>query len=131
MDSPVACRLPSRIPHKIAMEMIPLCNNVEPQRLQYRPLQQGGAVPAALAMARDGVFTSGAEDAEALVTETVLPRGPSEQGAAMRDQRRARQRRCGGGNRRGEREAQAEVSGLVRIQKSSPRTWGTHTPQPK
>src|SRR3954447_26109607 len=50
--------LASRIPHKIAMEMILLCNTVEPQRaynigLCNKVVPTGQQVPAALAMARE------------------------------------------------------------------------------
>jgi enoyl-CoA hydratase len=85
--------LASRIPHKIAMEMILLCNTVDPQRaynigLCNKVVPTGQQVQAALAMAREMTEFSPQvlKTLKRFVTETVLPRGPSEQqGRALRE----------------------------------------------
>src|SRR5438477_2435398 len=85
--------LAARIPHKIAMEMILLCRNLDAQRAYNvgvcnQVVPTGQQVPAALAMAREMTEFSPLvlKTLKRFVTETVLPRGPSEHsGRALRD----------------------------------------------
>jgi enoyl-CoA hydratase len=84
--------LAARIPHKIAMEMILLCRTLDPQRaynvgLINQVVPTGEQVPTALAMAREMTEMSPMvlKTLKRFVTETVLPRGPSEEsGRAQR-----------------------------------------------
>jgi enoyl-CoA hydratase/carnithine racemase len=84
--------LAARIPHKIAMEMILLCRNVDAQRgynvgLCNEVVLTGKQVEVALKMAREMTEFSPLvlKTLKRFVTETVLPQGPSEQsGRAQR-----------------------------------------------
>lgn len=84
--------LAARIPHKIAMEMILLCRNLDPQRaLQVGLINEvvptGQQVEVALKMAREMTEFSPQvlKTLKRFVTETVLAQGPSEQsGRAQR-----------------------------------------------
>ena len=84
--------LASRIPHKIAMEMILLCRVVDVQRawnigLVNEVVPTGQQVPAALNMAREmaGFSPLVLKTLKRFVTEGVLAQGPSEQsGRAQR-----------------------------------------------
>lgn len=84
--------LAGRIPHKIAMEMMLLCRNLDAQRgynvgLCNEVVPTGKQVEVALDMARQmGEFSPLVlKTLKRFVTETVLPRGPSEQsGRAQR-----------------------------------------------
>ena len=78
--------LASRIPHKIAMEMILLCNTVDPQRaynigLVNEVVPVGQQVEVAMKMAREMAEFSPLvlKTLKRFVTEGVLPHGPSEQ----------------------------------------------------
>ncbi len=115
--------LAARIPHKIAMEMILLCRNVDAQRgynvgLCNEVVPIGKQVDVALGMAREMTEFSPLvlKTLKRFVTETVLPQGPSEQsGRAQRSLVAVRENEdCGRGDRRGEGKAQAEVQVLVR-----------------
>jgi enoyl-CoA hydratase/carnithine racemase len=77
--------LAARIPHKIAMELILLCRVSNAQRAYQVGLVNdvvpvGQQIPAALAMAREMTEFSPQvlKTLKRFVTETVLPRGPSE-----------------------------------------------------
>lgn len=84
--------LAARIPHKVAMEMILLCRTLDPQRaynvgLINEVVPTGKQVETALGMAREMTEMSPMvlKTLKRFVTETVLPRGPSEQsGRAQR-----------------------------------------------
>ena len=85
--------LPTRIPHKIAMELIMLCNTVDAQRayevgFANRVVPTGTQVDAALAMAREiATFAPLVlRTLKRFVTQEVMPQGPSERMAkAARD----------------------------------------------
>jgi len=85
--------LAARIPHKVAMELILLCRTIDAQRglnvgLCNQVVPTGQQVQTALAMAREMTEFSPMvlKTLKRFVTETVLPRGPSEQqGRALRD----------------------------------------------
>jgi enoyl-CoA hydratase len=77
--------LASRIPHKVAMEMILLCRNIDARRgynvgLCNEVVPTGKQVEVALAMAREMTEFSPMvlKTLKRFVTETVLPKGPSE-----------------------------------------------------
>src|SRR6202048_2480667 len=84
--------LASRIPHKVAMEMMLLCRILDPQRayntgLVNEVVPTGQQVPVALKMAREMVDFSPLvlKTLKRFVTEGVLVQGPSEQsGRAQR-----------------------------------------------
>ncbi len=84
--------LAGRIPHKVAMEMMLLCRNLDAQRafnvgLVNEVVPTGHQVPVALKMARDMADFSPLvlKTLKRFVTEGVLARGPSEQsGRAQR-----------------------------------------------
>jgi enoyl-CoA hydratase/carnithine racemase len=85
--------LPTRIPHKIAMELIMLCNTVDAKRayevgFANRVVPTGTQVDAALAMAREIATFAPLVLAtlKRFVTQEVMPQGPSERMArAARD----------------------------------------------
>jgi enoyl-CoA hydratase/carnithine racemase len=85
--------LAARIPHKIAMEMILLCRNIDAHRgynvgLCNEVVPVGQQVEVALKMAREMAEFSPLvlKTLKRFVTETVLPKGPSEHsGRAQRD----------------------------------------------
>jgi enoyl-CoA hydratase len=84
--------LAGRIPHKIAMEMMLLCRNLDAQRafnvgLVNEVVPTGQQIPVALKMARDMADFSSLvlKTLKRFVTEGVLAQGPSEQsGRAQR-----------------------------------------------
>jgi enoyl-CoA hydratase/carnithine racemase len=85
--------LPTRIPHKIAMELIMLCNTIDAKRayevgFANRVVPTGTQVEAALAMAREiATFAPLVlKTIKRFVTQEVMPQGPSERMAkAARD----------------------------------------------
>ncbi|MFN9771497.1 MAG: enoyl-CoA hydratase/isomerase family protein [Burkholderiales bacterium] len=85
--------LPTRIPHKIAMELIMLCNTIDAKRayevgFANRVVPTGTQVDAALAMAREiATFAPLVlKTIKRFVTQEVMPQGPSERMAkAARD----------------------------------------------
>lgn len=85
--------LPTRIPHKIAMELIMLCNTVDAKRayevgFANRVVPTGTQVEAALGMAREiATFAPLVlRTLKRFVTQEVMPQGPSERMArAARD----------------------------------------------
>ena len=84
--------LAARIPHKVAMEMMLLCRNLDAQRafnvgLVNEVAPTGQQVPVALKMAREMTDFSPLvlKTLKSFVTEGVLAQGPSEQsGRAQR-----------------------------------------------
>src|SRR5665647_1004772 len=84
--------LAARIPHKVAMEMMLLCRNLDAQRAYHvgmvnEVVPTGQQVPVALKMARDmaGFSPLVLKTLKRFVTEGVLAQGPSEQsGRAQR-----------------------------------------------
>jgi enoyl-CoA hydratase/carnithine racemase len=77
--------LPTRIPHKIAMELIMLCNTIDAKRayevgFANRVVPTGTQVDAALAMAREiATFAPLVlKTLKRFVTQDVMPQGPSE-----------------------------------------------------
>lgn len=85
--------LPTRIPHKIAMELIMLCRTIDAKRayevgFANEIVPTGTQVDAALAMAREiaGFAPLVLKTLKRFVTEEVMPQGPSERMArAARD----------------------------------------------
>jgi enoyl-CoA hydratase len=85
--------LPTRIPHKIAMELILLCNTIDAQRayevgFANRIVPTGTQVEAALGLAREiATFAPLVlKTLKRFVTQEVMPQGPSERMAkAARD----------------------------------------------
>ena len=85
--------LPTRIPHKIAMELIMLCNTIDAKRayevgFANRVVPTGTQVEAALGMAREiATFAPLVlKTIKRFVTQEVMPQGPSERMAkAARD----------------------------------------------
>ena len=85
--------LPSRIPHKIAMELIMLCRIIEAERaanvgLVNEVVEDGQALATAIAWGKQmaGYSPLVIGTLKRIITEEVLPRGPSEQ-AALHGQR--------------------------------------------
>jgi enoyl-CoA hydratase/carnithine racemase len=77
--------LPTRIPHKIAMELIMLCNTIDAKRayevgFANRVVPAGQQVDAALGMAREiATFAPLVlKTLKRFVTQEVMPQGPSE-----------------------------------------------------
>lgn len=90
--------LPTRIPHKIAMELIMLCRTIDAKRaydvgFANEVVPVGQQVEAALAMARElATFAPLVlRTLKRFVVDDVMPQGPSEKmGRAMRDLGRVR-----------------------------------------
>jgi enoyl-CoA hydratase len=90
--------LPTRIPHKIAMELIMLCRTIDAKRayevgFANEVVPVGQQVKAALAMARElATFAPLVlRTLKRFVVDDVMPQGPSEKmGRAMRDLGRVR-----------------------------------------
>jgi enoyl-CoA hydratase/carnithine racemase len=90
--------LPTRIPHKIAMELIMLCRTIDAKRaydvgFANEVVPVGQQVDAALAMARElATFAPLVlRTLKRFVVDDVMPQGPSEKmGRAMRDLGRVR-----------------------------------------
>lgn len=85
--------LPTRIPHKVAMEMLLLCRTIDARRayavgFANEVVPTGTQVQAALAMAREiaGFAPLVLRTLKRFVTEDVMPQGPSEKmGRTLRD----------------------------------------------
>jgi len=95
--------LPTRIPHKIAMELIMLCRTIDAKRaydvgFANEVVPVGQQVEAALAMARElATFAPLVlRTLKRFVVDDVMPQGPSEKmGRAMRDLGRVRDSKDG------------------------------------
>ena len=109
--------LPTRIPHKIAMELIMLCKTIDAQRayevgLVNQVVPIGTQVEAALAMARElATFAPLVlKTIKRFVINDVMPQGPSEKmGRAMRELGKVRESEDGQEGARAFREKRAPV----------------------
>lgn len=109
--------LPTRIPHKIAMELIMLCKTIDARRayevgLVNQVVPTGTQVEAALAMARElATFAPLVlKTIKRFVINDVMPQGPSEKmGRAMRELGKVRESEDGQEGARAFREKRAPV----------------------